>query len=118
MRVPEGIWRLLSDHAQLRGMTFAAYIRDVLEREVVEHQARDALREDIRTLALLHQRLQDEVDRTSDHPGDTDPDMQARSIETLLILRSVMQPMHLGNAHQEMERAGITPWNLPLPGND
>ena len=52
---------------------------------------------------MLGQRLQDKVEREHDQPGDTDPAMRARSIETLLILRSVMQPMH-----QEMARVGVT----------
>lgn len=109
MRVPEGIWRLLSARAQHEQVTFATYIRDLLEHHVTTAEDRTSLRNDIRALSIIAAKI---YDHTATDGASSPSNVQHRiNAELLLLLRAIVQPAHLDVAHREMRQIGLAPWS-------
>ncbi|QAU24563.1 hypothetical protein EO087_11665 [Dyella sp. M7H15-1] len=94
-------YQAMADEAWPNPIPLSTYLKRRLEEgdAIAEHL--DALRLDIRDLAV-------DIGRGHGRPDGSHADSVA--IETLLLLRAVTNPQHVRMVQAELQRQGITPW--------
>lgn len=108
-RISEDAWRLLSARAAHGHLSLAAYLRKILEHDSAVAEDRDSLRNDIRALSIIAEKMYDHSTTASiSSPSNV---LHRINTELLLLLRAVVQPAHLDVAHREMRQLGLAPWS-------
>ena len=105
VRLPHDLLRQLEEHADVRGVTVTELIRERLghSTEVVDIVSR--LDRTIRAWGFFSGAKRRSLGLEE---GELDP---AIAIETLLLLRAVVSPQKLTEAHADLERCGYKPWS-------